>query len=145
MGHWGVRMLWRSFNLMHTQVLIQPSFSDCCYRAGCTLSPPQPSSPPAPPHWSQAGGCICPSHPTITHTHQYQAHTHTHQPTHPRTDMLPLTLSPCLARPPSLLHPSFFSPLFLSLTFPLMSCNTDNEPDDLPLIRLSLACLVIDP
>lgn len=31
------------------------------------------------------------------------------------------------------------------LSFTLMSCNTDNVPDDLSLISLSLACLVIDP
>lgn len=31
------------------------------------------------------------------------------------------------------------------LSFTLMSCNTDNVADDLSLISLSLACLVIDP
>lgn len=31
------------------------------------------------------------------------------------------------------------------LSFALMSCNTDNVADDLSLISLSLACLVIDP
>lgn len=31
------------------------------------------------------------------------------------------------------------------LSFTLMSCNTDNVADDLSLIWLSLACLVIDP
>ncbi len=34
----GIRMLWQSFNLMHTLVLIRTSLGDCCYRVGCTLS-----------------------------------------------------------------------------------------------------------
>lgn len=37
-SRWGIRMLWQSFNLVHTLVLIHTSLSDCCYRTGCTLS-----------------------------------------------------------------------------------------------------------
>lgn len=132
MSRWGIGMLWQSFNLMHTLVLIHTSLSDCCYRAGCTLSY---RAPPVTGQWLVAAEEDYNRSHTVSNTHTSGSWlTHCHQPC-PLFLPHPTTLTP---------HPLFPS-LFLDLTFPLMSCNTDNEPDDLPLIRLSLACLVIDP
>lgn len=143
MSTWGVRILWQSFSLMCTPVLIRASLSDCCYRAGFAHGT---GLPPVTSQW-QLMRKSSPSHTSTAHTH-----THTpisfwdntlppilpSPPASPRHPLLPS----CPPLPPT---PSFLLCLFLYLTFPLMSCNTDNEPDDLPLIQLSLACLVIDP
>lgn len=116
---------------MHTYVLIHTSLSDCCYRAGCTLSQWAPS---VTSQW-QLRRTMRHHTPASNKHPSASGLTHCHQP-YPL-----LLLHPTTPHSP---HPLFLS-LFLYLTFSLMSCNTDNEPDDLPLIRLSLACLVIDP
>ena len=126
---WGARMLWQSFNLTHTLVSIHTSLSDCCYRAGCTLSYRAPSC-----HRSVAAEKRTATHHTpVADARPIGLCVNTPPPTHPASTGHPHSPIP------------FSLSLFLHLTFPLMSCNTDNEPDDLPLIRLSLACLVIDP
>lgn len=129
---WGIGMLWQSFNLVHT-LCIDPHKPEWLLLHSWLHSVIQglPLSP-------VSGGCrgLKRARGGVSHAQTSGSGgaglTHRHQP------------CPSFLPRQTALTP-FFLPSFPTSLFPLMSCNTDNEPDDLPLIRLSLACLVIDP